>query len=276
MALALLTEGMASRAALSAAALFLVGTACATASVPSDEDLAIPDRQQSKAPDAGAQTTCGGGTSICGTTCVDVQTSIDHCGACGVRCAGTSSCVGGRCVSTAPGCVSEQTLCSGKCVDLMTDSSNCGACGKACGGDAGAACTSGACPGELRVRGYIDGVSKLILVGDKVKWHVVGAAAPGLWDGHNEATILNSTAWFPVWPNAGDNRDCNCDSQLSPSVPALAKVQQAVTVKIVESRGSVTINQQPSAANQWTLEVTFSDPSNGAAWFEVVLGYLTN
>ncbi len=81
---------------------------------------------------------------------------------------------------------------------------------------------------------------------------------------------------MPGWPNGGDNRDCNCDSQLSPPVAALGKIPQTATMKLVAGRGTVTITEQPSAANGFALKVNFIDPPSGAAWYEVVLTYLSN
>ncbi len=112
---------------------------------------------------------------------------------------------------------------------------SCAADRLACGSKCGGAgaCVKGGCPGELRIRALIDGQSQLVLRGKTVKWHVIRASAPGRWDGHDEAT----------------------------------------TITKVSGRGAVTINEQPSSTNGYTLEVDFSDSSNGAAWYEIVLGY---
>ena len=264
-----------SKTAFLVSALFLLGTACATATIADEEIAARPPTAAVTPPDGGPSTSCAPGKMTCGTECVDLQTSPDHCGSCDLPCSGTTSCVRGTCGSTSS-CGAGRTACDSKCVDLLTDAANCGACGHTCGADAGAACKSGACPGELRVRVLIDGDSQLVFAADKVKWHVIRAAAPGLWNGHNDATFLDTSPWMPAWPKSGDNRDCNCDSQLSPPVPALGKIPQTVTMKLVAGRGNVTIAEQPSAANNFALKVTFSDPPDGAAWYEVVLNYLSN
>ena len=66
----------------------------------------------------------------CGGHCVDVKTDKNHCGGCGLVCAG--ACInGGVCV------------CSGICVGLVNDPKNCGGCGKACA--AGQSCVAGQC-----------------------------------------------------------------------------------------------------------------------------------
>lgn len=58
------------------------------------------DRDGSSSPEGGPSCAQPGLTQ-CGPTCVDLQNSVDHCGACGQRCPavtnGTASCVAGRC-----------------------------------------------------------------------------------------------------------------------------------------------------------------------------------
>ena len=256
------------------ASLFVLMTAaCSSASIPdADDELGSGQAAQgdpAKGESGGA--TCGAGQTSCGTACVDLQTSADHCGACGSVCAGGSTCQKGFCTSEGS-CAADRLACGSKCIDPRNDSVNCGACGHACG--AAGACVKGGCPGELRIRALIDGQSQLVLRGKTVKWHVIRASAPGRWDGHDEATTLSGTPWLPVWPAGGDNRDCNCDSQASPPIPAgLRAVDQVVTLTKVSGRGAATINEQPSSTNGYTLKVDFSDSSNGAAWYEIVLGY---
>lgn len=166
------------------------------------------------------------------------------------------------------------TACGSQCVDLQTSLTSCGACGNACAGGAAATCTAGACAATLRVRAFIDGRSDLVLSGSTVHWHHQSAAAPGLWSGNNEPTSLNNAPWTPVWPSAGENRDCNCDSQASPAVPPLPARSQVVGMQVVQSRGTVNI-VQPTGMNNYTLTVTFDDGPSGASWYEVVLSYAT-
>jgi hypothetical protein len=256
--------------------LLLVTAACATATIPEEEfgsgeaaqvdPSAADDNDDEKAPK------CSGSKTKCEGECVDLKTATNHCGACGSPCAGGSTCVNGFC-SSEGSCAANRLACGTKCVDPQVDNENCGACGNSCAG--GAACVKGGCPGEMRVRVLIDGQSQLVFSGAKVKWHVVKAAAPGRWDGRNDATFLSGTPWIPVWPNGGDNRDCNCDSQLSPDVATpLKAVDQIVTMTKIEGRGQVTITEQPSALNGYSLKVDFNDPPGGAAWFEIVLKYV--
>ncbi len=80
---------------------------------------------------------------------VDTRGSVDHCGACGNRCAsttGTAACAMGRCTVTA--CMTGRGNCDGDgsngCeVDLTGSATHCGACGTACPG--GGRCLDGRC-----------------------------------------------------------------------------------------------------------------------------------
>ncbi len=95
---------------------------------------------------------CAPGQSRCGDACVDAQTSLDHCGACGNACPAranaTRTCASGRCGFT---CAARWADCDGNAsngceVNLDADARNCGACGRACAlANATAACVSGAC-----------------------------------------------------------------------------------------------------------------------------------
>lgn len=88
-----------------------------------------------------------GALSACGVTCVDLQTSADHCGACGHGC-GLGSCVAGACVcETTPATVTSCGAASSpECADTATDGANCGTCGHGCSKElAGSQCAGGAC-----------------------------------------------------------------------------------------------------------------------------------
>src|SRR5262249_51977522 len=79
----------------------------------------------------------------CSGDCVDIQESIDNCGACG------NACTGGRhCREIAIGvvgcaCADWETECNGSCTNLQTDPNNCGQCGHAC--SPGQGCSNGVC-----------------------------------------------------------------------------------------------------------------------------------
>ncbi len=125
---------------------------------------------------------CPSGTMLCGASCVDTNTSTEHCGACDTACAVRSfvdaTCAGGTCTYE---CQSGHDSCNGPpgegdadgCEqDVDGDAANCSACGIRCSGDAcndpvctsgvcgtrpvmdGRSCTNGdACPGDTCVSG---------------------------------------------------------------------------------------------------------------------------
>lgn len=130
----------------------------------------------------------------------------------------------------------------------------------------------------LKVRAYIDGRSQLVLRGNEIYWHHLDFAAPGRhFDAEvNQPTYLNQVKWFPIWPDAPDreNRDCNCDSSSYQSVPSLVQADKMVQMDVVQGRGEVSILQQPSAANDYALIIELDDnPLSGPAWYEFDLSY---
>ena len=132
-------------------------------------------------------------------------------------------------------------------------------------------------PVTLHVRAYIDGTSNLIVRGDIVYWHHLGAAAPGRLLEANEPTVLNGVAWYPTWPDTPDseNRGCDCDSSTYVGAPPLAMQDQIVSLEIIQARHTVNIIQQPTAANDYTLIIGFDDsPPGGADWYEISIGYI--
>jgi hypothetical protein len=72
---------------------------------------------------------CGPGETLCGGLCVNFQTDVDNCGACGHPCAEGEVCSEGVCSSE---CAAGLTDCSGSCVDTSTDPAHCGSCDDAC------------------------------------------------------------------------------------------------------------------------------------------------
>ncbi|MBZ0288653.1 MAG: hypothetical protein K8I30_13630, partial [Anaerolineae bacterium] len=131
-------------------------------------------------------------------------------------------------------------------------------------------------PQTLHVRALIDGRSQLVVQGNSVYWHHFDFAAPGRHGFVNEPTFLNTQAWFPTWPDVPDaeNRDCACASSTYTGVPILPATGQTVGLTVVQARESVTIVQQPSQDNQYTLIVEFNDNLPVSSdWYEIDLSY---
>ena len=84
---------------------------------------------------------CPTGLTNCAGACVDLKTSTDHCGACGVKVETPYTCASGRRTLTCP---STQLACGNKvCATPSSDPNNCGGCGIQCARDE--VCTLGSC-----------------------------------------------------------------------------------------------------------------------------------
>ena len=111
-----------------------------------DKRSSLPRNQRNRCGCSPAQTACNG-------ACVDLDTDVLNCGACGNACGTNESCCDGECAdvwysedhcgSCDRACSSGDTCCEGDCDDLKTSEDNCGACGNACGADE--SCCDGAC-----------------------------------------------------------------------------------------------------------------------------------
>ena len=120
------------------------GTVCRSAQcVAATPDAGTPDAQM---PPADVQQpvdngpSCSAPTTLCGSTCCNLATDVNNCGACGNTCAAGQSCVSGACRLVCP---SGQTACGSTCVDTNSNGANCGSCGNNCG--TGNACIGGVC-----------------------------------------------------------------------------------------------------------------------------------
>lgn len=98
-----------------------------------------------------AGSSCSGQTTCCAKACVNTQTSLAHCGACGkacdpavsdtcasgvCRCGSSAACTSGHiCDSGTCVCPPDEDECAGACTNLDTDTDNCGECGRVCAGD---------------------------------------------------------------------------------------------------------------------------------------------
>lgn len=72
---------------------------------------------------------CDEGLTDCDGVCVDLETNLEHCGACGNALPDDVQCADGEPACTLQGL----DYCDGVCIDVLNDDENCGACGADCG-----------------------------------------------------------------------------------------------------------------------------------------------
>lgn len=141
-----------------------------------------------------------------------------------------------------------------------------------------------ACPGAraaitYEITALIDTADLLMIRGSEIWWHHPGAgAAVGRHAGSNEPTVISSSfngsprlmdfAWIPSWPEAppAEIRYEAASEPLASLEPALPAASLAVDVEVIDGRGTVSVEQLPDAANDWTLIVRFGDGSAGSAF----------
>lgn len=132
----------------------------------------------------------------------------------------------------------------------------------------------------LNIQAEIDGRSRLELAGADVRWRHFDFAAPGRLEcdlgNPAEPTLLGGVAWWPAWPDTPtcENRDCGgCTSDVWNATPTpLPLVPFTVQLVVRSARGTVTIVEQPMAANGFRVVIEFNDDIwGGAAWYDVDL-----
>jgi hypothetical protein len=94
-------------------------------------DFGVPDSSTER---------CEGTQEWCGSYCIDLQDSNDHCGDCDNKCEGYNgfACSQGVCI-----CGTDKEACDGECTDPANDPAHCGSCGNAC--PTGQFCVAGSC-----------------------------------------------------------------------------------------------------------------------------------
>ena len=123
----------------------------------------------------------------------------------------------------------------------------------------------------------MDGRDLLMIQGSTLQWQHLDYQAVGLAndcppgasdavgiDTTNNGTAGLSTSWLPTWalnpPPSG-----TLSSTFTGLSPALPSGPMTVSLNVIAARTSLTIYQQPSAANNWTLILDFNDdPLPGA------------
>jgi hypothetical protein len=156
-----------------------------------------------------------------------------------------------------------------------------------CAGFPELACAANA---VIVVQAWIDDNSTLILEGNTLQWtNNVGSfggvyAAPGRLGGNNYSTIVSTSSngaptmsayhWTPTWPTSPPDEvrylaSSSILSSLDPGIGDLSLVGFSWT-----GRGLASVVEAPSASDNFTTEVNFSDyfpPFGGAGWYGVHL-----
>ena len=125
----------------------------------------------------------------------------------------------------------------------------------------------------ITVKALIDGRSQLILSGATAQWRHLDYAAPGTHMGVDLPTVINGMAWYPEWPEEGENYSCDCYSDIFSGVePPIPRAVIDVGLRVIQGRGEVTIIETPKATNGYALVVEFDDnPISGSVEYRIEL-----
>ena len=129
--------------------------------------------------------------------------------------------------------------------------------------------TQGAGTKLVTVLSLIDGSDVLKIRGNELWFEHRNFQLPGKWVNDFEAsgdepTYINSEAWVPKW-SGPVSLPYTAKSSLLPQ-----GAQFDARLVTPQDRGSVTILEQPSAQNSFTLSILLDDDSlPGAAWYQV-------
>jgi hypothetical protein len=135
---------------------------------------------------------------------------------------------------------------------------------------------------SIEVQAQIDGRDHLILKGSTAQWHHLDFAAVGRENGGDAPTLIGgmiraadtSIFWLPTWPSPppAEIRFETLSSVLQGLQPPIPADGARWQVQKVFGRGDVTIVEQPTPANAYSLIVEFDDNRfGGSAFYGIVL-----
>ena len=132
------------------------------------------------------------------------------------------------------------------------------------------------------ITAYIDALSFLIIKDNTMQWHNDSGWPVGKFpDVANAPTTIVTNGgtpdyWYPDWPNWNQPPDYQTTGKFMSSVytglnPSLPRVTQDVTLTKIEGRPEyidISIVQNPSSANDYTLILAFNDGNwDAATWY---------
>ena len=126
---------------------------------------------------------------------------------------------------------------------------------------------------ELHISSLIDGRSAILIQDGKIMFAHYDFDLPGHGNGQNVPTYLNDYAWFTQWDVMGSVRPILSEAfSLSEIGISLRENWTIADMIIIQSRGSVELQQEPDADNGYQAIIMFDDnPFGGASYYELVL-----
>jgi hypothetical protein len=109
----------------------------------------------------------------------------------------------------------------------------------------------------IHVKAEIDGRSRLVFQGNTVRWEHYDFGLPGLWGPEEDPTVINGVEWLPLWESLHRRKPIRSDVLQLPTF--LAPESATFSVQVLQGPGTVTIHEQPSSGNGYSLVVEFYD-----------------
>jgi hypothetical protein len=151
-----------------------------------------------------------------------------------------------------------------------------------------AICPAAASTITMDFQAYIDGEDQLIIRGPTLQWHHLTFAAVGRYAGANLPTVIttaidgvtqmDAVQWIPTWPlpPPDEIRFEAFSSIFTGLTPAFPVSDVSVSLDVIQARSLLTIAQQPSLANGFTLILDFDDNApSGPAFYEGEITFST-
>ncbi len=130
----------------------------------------------------------------------------------------------------------------------------------------------GFAPTELVVEAIVDGPGYFHVRPEGVYWESGHAAKPGKWNGRNEPTYVNGTAWMPRW---GKSREDRGKDRTELYRVGLGSVDlEFELLAVTKKQGESGIEKRTEVASKVEgneFIVTIPDPEPEARWYKFVI-----